>query len=305
MRLRRLGSTNLHVSLLGVGSWQFGGEWGKQYTVKEVAEILDAAREEGINLIDSAECYGDHLSESLIGPNIHKDRENWILATKFGHHYHGFQERTRHWKPAEVEKQLDASLKALQTDYVDLYQFHSPSDEEFENEALWERLRELKEKGKIRHLGISISKNTNLFQVESAPAAGAEAIQVVYNRLDMAPENGVLPACQRLDLGVLARVPLASGFLTGKYREGASFGKDDWRGRRESSEIEAKIDGARRIEEEELPKGTPMAEWALAWVLKHPAVTCAIPGCKSPEHVHGNAKAIRHLESLERHPQAV
>ena len=305
MRLRRLGTTNLNVSLIGVGTWQFGGEWGKEYTEREVGAILATAREEGINLIDTAECYGDHLSEKLIGPNIRADRENWIVATKFGHHYHGFQDRTRHWKPEEVEKQLDASLRALQTEYVDLYQFHSPSDEEFENQALWEKLQELREKGKIRHLGISISKNTNLFQVESAPAAGAETIQVVYNRLDMAPENAVLPACQRLDLGVLARVPLASGFLTGKYRDGASFANDDWRSRKDREELNRKIAEARRIEEEELPKGASMAEWALAWVLKHPAVTCAIPGCKSPEHVRSNAQAVRHLENPERHPQAV
>lgn len=302
---RRLGSTELHVSIIGLGTWQFGGEWGKDYTEKEVAAILDAAREEGINLIDTAECYGNHLSEALIGPNIQKDRESWIVATKFGHHYHGFQERTRHFDPAEVEKQLDASLKALKIDYVDLYQFHSPKDPEFENPSLWERLRKLKEKGKIRNVGISISKNTNLFQVESAPAAGAGAIQLVYNRLDMAPENAVLPACQRLDLGVLARVPLASGFLTGKYRDGASFAEGDWRSRKEKEEIENKIAEARRVEEDELPKGASMVEWALAWVLKHPAVTCAIPGCKSPEQVRSNARAIRQLESPEKHPQAV
>lgn len=295
----------MHVSIIGVGTWQFGGEWGKEYTEKEVAAILDAAREEEINLIDTAECYGDHLSESLIGPNIEKERENWVVATKFGHHYHGFQERSRHFDPKEVEEQLDASLRALKSDYVDLYQFHSPKDEEFENPALWETLRRLKEKGKIKHVGISISKNTNLFQVESAPAAGAGAIQVVYNRLDMAPENAVLPACQRLDLGVLARVPLASGFLTGKYREGASFAEGDWRSRREKEEIEAKISEARRVEDEELPKDASMAEWALAWVLKHPAVSCAIPGCKSPEQLRSNARSVRYLESPEKHPQAV
>jgi aryl-alcohol dehydrogenase-like predicted oxidoreductase len=301
---RRLGTTNLHVSPIGIGTWQFGGEWGKEYTEKEVAAVLDAAREEGINLIDTAECYGDHLSESLIGPNIRKDRQNWIIATKFGHHYHGFQDRTRHFEAAEVEEQLDASLKALGTEYVDLYQFHSPKDEEFENSALWETLQRLREKGKIRNIGISISKNTNLFQVESAPAAGAGAIQLVYNRLDMAPESAVLPACRRLDLGVLARVPLASGFLSGKYRDGASFSKDDWRSRKEKEEIEAKIADARRVEVE-LPKGTPMAEWALAWVLKHPAVSCAIPGCKNPEQVRSNARSLHHLESPEKHPQAV
>lgn len=305
MHYRRLGSTERKVSLIGVGTWQFGGEWGKEYTSAEVGPILDAAREVGINLIDTAECYGDHLSERLIGENIARDRENWFLATKFGHHYHGFQERTRHWSPGEVERQLDASLSALGTDYVDLFQFHSPSDDEFNNEKLWRKLESLKERGKIRHIGVSISKNTNLFQVESSPAAGAEVIQVVYNRLDMAPENRVLPACRRLDLGVLARVPLASGFLTGKYDQGATFDEKDWRSRRDREEIEAKITEAARIRSEELPPDTPMVEWALAWVLKNPAVTAVIPGCKSPEHVRSNARAIRHLEEPKNHPQAM
>lgn len=305
MEYRRLGSTGLRVSVIGVGTWQFGGEWGHDYTQREVAGVLDAARESGINLIDTAECYGDHLSERLIGANIAGDREQWIVATKFGHNYHGFQERTRHWDPDEVEKQLDASLKALGTDYVDLYQFHSPSDEEFANAALWKKLAEFKESGKVRHIGVSISKNDNLYQVESAPAAEAETIQVVYNRLDRTPEEEVLPSCRRLDLGVLARVPLASGFLTGKYRNGAEFDPQDWRSRRDKEEIETKIREARRIEDQEVPEGVAMGDWSLAWVLKNPAVTCAIPGCKSGDHVRRNARAVALLENPGDHPQAV
>lgn len=305
MEYRRLGSTNLEVSVIGVGTWQFGGEWGREYTETEVGEVLDAARETGINLIDTAECYGDHLSEQLIGANIAGDREEWIIATKFGHGYHGFQDRTRHWEPEEVERQLEDSLRALGTDYIDLYQFHSPTDTEFTNPALQEKLAELKASGKIRHLGVSISKNDNLYQVESAPAAGGETIQVVYNRLDQTPEEELLPACRRLDLGVLARVPLASGFLTGKYRDGAEFNSGDWRSRRDPEEILSKIAEARRVEEQEVPTGVPMGDWSLAWVLKHPAVTCAIPGCKSGGHVRRNARAVELLENPEDHPQAI
>jgi myo-inositol catabolism protein IolS len=103
-----------------------------------VDEILDKAKEMGINLIDTAECYGHHLSEKFIGSYLKKqNREDWIVATKFGHHFHESFTRTNHWSAGEVVKQLDDSLKALQTDYVDIYQFHSGSDEVFQNEELW------------------------------------------------------------------------------------------------------------------------------------------------------------------------
>ena len=102
--------------------------------------MFDRCRELGINLVDTAECYGDHLSETFVGAAIRRDREKWILATKFGHHFHGFQDRTQIFDPADVRSQLEASLRALKTDYIDLYQFHSGKDDEFETPGLWEML---------------------------------------------------------------------------------------------------------------------------------------------------------------------
>ena len=102
MIYRTLGSTGLTVSVVGVGTWQFGGEWGVDFTAAEVDRILGAARDEGMNLIDTAECYGDHLSESLIGERLQHERDAWIVASKFGHHYHGYQNRTREWTPSDV-----------------------------------------------------------------------------------------------------------------------------------------------------------------------------------------------------------
>lgn len=282
----------MEVSVIGVGTWQFGGEWGRTYTQDEADAIFDAARDCGINLIDTAECYGDHLSESFIGHSIEKDREKWIVATKFGHHFKEPFERDNRINPDEVIRQLDDSLKALRTDYVDLYQFHSLDDDAFQTEGLWETLQEQKQKGKIRHLGISIGSNRNLFQTSKAPSVGAEAIQVVYNRLNRAPEEEVLPACEKLNLGVLARVPLASGYLSGKYKPGATFGKDDVRGKWHSDEDrERQLKEVEKIRREELPEGVDMAQWALAWCLRRPVVTCVIPGCKDPDQVRGNAAA--------------
>src|SRR5882672_8580783 len=116
-------------------------------------------------------------------------------------------------------------------------------------------------------------------------------LQVLYNRLDRRPEETVFPIATRLDLGVLARVPLASGLLSGKYRPGAKFGEGDVRREQKAEEIERKLREVERIAREEVPPGVPMAQWALAWCLKHPAVTAVIPGCKDVKQVESNAKA--------------
>lgn len=292
MKYRRLGKTDLEVSVVGVGTWQFGGEWGMDFSQEEVNSILDKSKEVGINLIDTAECYGDHLSEQLIGNYLTNNRrEDWIVATKFGHHFHSRFERTNHWSAEEVLTQLEDSLRALQTDYIDLYQFHSGSDEYFQNDDLWTMLDKQVKEGKIRHLGISIGSNQNIFQTDKATEVNAKAIQVVYNRLEREPEEEVFPSCERQDLGVLARVPLASGYLSGKYKPGAVFGEQDVRHKHDQEQVARKLRIVEEIRKNEVPEGVDMAQWALAWCLKHPAVTTVIPGCKSPEQVERNASA--------------
>lgn len=309
MKYRKLGSTGETVSVVGMGTWQFGGEWGKDFQQSEVNEMFVAAREEGITLIDTAECYGDHLSEEFIGKALEEtfpgERDSWFIATKFGHHFTAPFERDQIWDANGVAKQLEDSLKALRTDYVDLLQFHSGGNDVFDNDALWERLAKLKEQGKVRHIGISIGANTNDYQTGKAPEVGAEAIQVIYNRLDRAPEEKVFPLCEQHNLGVLARVPLASGYLSGKYKPGATFSKSDVRSRHDADQVAERLKEVERIAKEEVPQGVPMAQWALAWCLKQPAVTTVIPGCKNVDQVRSNARAAD-LSDLVRddHPQA-
>lgn len=304
MKYRRLGKTELKVSVVGVGTWQFGGEWGMDFTQQEVDQILDKAKELGINLIDTAECYGDHLSERLIGGYLQKDRrEDWIVATKFGHQFHDKFSRTDQYGAAEVLQQLDQSLAALQTDYIDLYQFHSGPDSAFDNDALWTMLDKQVQAGKIRHLGLSISKNGNLYQTSKASSINAKTIQAVYNRLDRIPEEGVFASCEEQDLGVLARVPLASGYLSGKYKPGSVFAGNDVRHRHDQQHVANLLKQVEDIKQNEVPEGMDMAQWALAWCLKHPAVTTVIPGSKSPAQVEANAKAAEFV-SVD-HPLAV
>ncbi len=309
MKYRRLGKTNLRVSVVGVGTWQFGGEWGKQFTQQEVNAILARAKDLGVNLIDTAECYGDHLSEQLIGNAIRGQRDDWILATKFGHEFHGLLDRTPSWSPEAVRRQLEDSLRALQTDVIDIYQFHSGGDDVFDNDDLWTMLDKQVQAGKVRFLGVSISSSRSFdpsHQARRASEVGASVLQIVYNRLDRRPETQIFPYIEDQDLGVLARVPLASGFLTGKYKPGHRFtDPNDVRSRWDPEHIERQLREAEEIARTEVPEGVPMAVWALAWPLQHSLVTCVIPGVKSVVQMEINASAAD-LDDMVRddHPQA-
>ncbi|MBJ6361794.1 aldo/keto reductase [Paenibacillus sp. GCM10012307] len=304
MKYRKLGRTNLDVSVIGLGTWQFGGEWGKVYSQSEVNGILDTAKSVGINLIDTAECYGDHLSEALIGEYLRNGkREDWVIATKFGHKFHSHLNRTDQYSAGDVQQQLEDSLRALQTDYLDLYQFHSGPDEAFDSDELWTMLDKQVQAGKIRHLGLSLNKKNSLHQVNSSPQINASTIQVVYNRLEQQPEEGVFPACIRHNLGVLARVPLASGYLSGKYKPGAIFPDNDVRKSHNQEETSSRLRQVQEIQQNEVPDGIDMARWALAWCLKHDAVTCVIPGCKDEAQVRANAAAAELV--AEEHPLTV
>jgi len=292
MRYRTLGKSGLRVSLVGVGTWQFGGEWGRDFSQAEADAILDAAAECGINLIDTAECYGDHLSEKFIGDYLaRRDRSRWLVATKFGHHFNRFMDRDDDFSIAGVQQQLEASLQALRVETIDLYQFHSGSDALFQNQELWTWLAEQKRAGKIRHLGVSILQKGSELQAREAAHFGAEALQVFYNRLDRRPEEIYFPHAERDHLGILARVPLASGLLSGKYKPGATFAANDVRATFDAEKLKRDLAEVERLQKEEVPAGVPMAQWAVAWCLKNPVVSALIPGCKNPEQVRMNAGA--------------
>ncbi len=308
MRYRRLGRSGLEVSVIGMGTWQFGGEWGKDFTQGEVDAMFDCAREVGITLIDTAECYGDHTSEAFIGAAIERDRDRWVLATKFGHKFNAPFDRSEPRSAADVRSQLEASLRALRTDYIDLYQYHSWRAEEFFSDDVRAELGKAVDEGKVRHIGNSITgkTETHLDQVRASTDYNVTAIQCVYNRLDKRPEPDIFPSCIEQDVGVLARVPLASGYLSGKYKPGHRFGDNEVRGKWHDPEDQRqKLEAVQKIMADELPAGVDMAHWALAWCLLHPAVTCVIPGCKNIDQVSSNAAAADLAMVADDHPQAV
>ena len=308
IRFRKLGKTSLRVSIIGLGTYQFGGRWGKAFTQAEASEIIDTAQDAGINLIDTAECYGmNQLSENLVGQAIASSRSHWVLATKFGHEKLSPTKNRPAYTAPEMLKQLETSLRALRTDYIDLYQFHSGSNEAFDNDELWAALEKQQQAGKIRYFGISVSRKSQEWrehQTQQASSVGASTIQVKYNRLERYAEEQVFPQCLLQNLGVLARVPLASGLLSGKYQEVKSFKESEARASKYDSETFARMQAEiRDVLANELPPNATLPEYALAWSLSHPAVSCVIPGCKTPDQVRMNARAADLPMLAKPHPQ--
>ena len=292
MRYRILGTTGLRLSVVGVGTWQLGGEWGRAFSQDDADAIFDEAAAAGINFIDTAECYGDHTAERLVGGYLaRRDRARWIVATKFGHRFRGFLQRDDAFTVPEVRHQLETSLRCLGLECIDLYQFHSGSDALFHNDELWAMLSEQKRAGRIRHLGISILGKGSELQARQARQVGAETLQVIYNRLDRRPEQIYFSHAERQRLGILARVPLASGLLSGKYPPGTTFPANDVRATFDLEKMRKDFTEVERIQKEEVPPGVPMSQWALAWCLKNPLVSAVIPGCKSPSQARANAAA--------------
>ncbi len=292
MKYRILGRSGLKVSVVGVGTWQLGGEWGQAFTQPEVDAILDKAAECGVTLVDTAECYGDHLAERLIGDYLSRhDRDRWVVATKFGHAFNGFMDRTDRFGAEEVRAQLIASLRALRTDRIDLYQFHSGGDEAFLDDGLRRMLEDARQAGMVRVLGLSVRGAGSEVQAREAFGRGYGVLQVVYNRLDARAESEVFPIARRHGLGVIARVPLASGLIGGKYEARDKFGPDDYRSTLGAEEIARRVRTAEKLADDELPLGVSRVRWALAWCLRDPIVGAVIPGAKSPQQAAENASA--------------
>jgi len=300
MKYRALGKTGVNVSVIGLGSHQFTGEWGKHFEASEVQLLLGRARELGINFLDTAECYGDHQVESLVGQSLAKHRADWFVATKFGHAFSMPGEKVEAWSAREVQSQLERSLKALQTDYIDLYQFHSGSNAVFQNEELWTMLNNQVRIGKVRFLGISLSaaavQRHDLIQVEGATQVGVSVIQTIYNRLRTESEEDVFPFCAHNKLGVLARVPLAKGFLAGAYVPGTVFDPKDTRSQFGADFNEQQLKRVQEIKSREIPPDLNMAQWALSWCLRNQAVSAVIVGCKNLKQLEVNAGAASMVE---------
>ena len=308
MKYRKLGKTGLRVSAIGLGTWQYCGDWGKEFTFEEVKGILDRASELGFCLIDSAAGYGpNHLSEQMVGAAIEGNRDKWVISTKFGRYRTGKGEDTVvcDFSADAVKGQLEDSLRALRTDCIDIYLMHSAPTDQIDNDALWTMLDKAKQDGKIKNYGLSLQGAKNLLHCRMADTFGCSVVEMIYNGVDKDPgTNGTLAFCQEANLGVLARVPLAQGYLSGKYKPGATFDKSDVRSYYYNQETTQKRIGiALDFIEKNVPAGVNPADWAMAWAVAHPAVGACIPGFKSIAQLENGAKAADYVFS--NHPLAI
>lgn len=289
MKYRTLGKTGLSVSVVGMGTWQLSGVWNKQFSQREVGEIFACAVDSGINFVDTAECYGDHLAESFIGHCTFAERDRWVIATKFGHNVaNGLGDEN--FEPAQVQSQLEASLRALRTDYIDIYQIHSARNEQFNNDALWTMLDKQVQAGKVRFLGNSLLLPQMRNQIEKSDAYGISVLQTTYNAVQTVAGDTALPVAEKLNLGVVVREPLASGFLSGSYAPGDKFASSDVRAMRPQEALDKAIAGALEVLEQKPPNVDAVA-WANAWCLRNQAVSTVIPGIKSVRQLQQNARA--------------
>jgi aryl-alcohol dehydrogenase-like predicted oxidoreductase len=297
MRYRELGRTGWKVSEISFGAWAIGSTWGK-VDDNESLVALHRAIDLGVNFIDTADVYGMGRSERLIARLKKERRETIYVATKAGrrlspHTADGYNRQN-------LEQFIEDSLRNLETDCLDLVQLHCPPTEVYYRPEVFGALDDLIKEGKIRYYGVSVERVEQALKAIEFP--GVQSIQIIFNMFRTRPAELFFPQAQRRRVGILARVPLASGLLTGKMTAQTVFEPDDHRNFNrhgamfDVGETFSGVDfetGLAAVEELRplVPPGATLAQFALRWILMFEAVTCAIPGAKRPSQVEENVRA--------------
>jgi len=295
MKYRTLGGTGLRVSTIGLGTMVHAGHFGPMKD-SESLEAIETALELGVNFIDTSDAYGAGYGETLLGNALKGKRDKVVIATKGGNVMVGPNRGKRIFEPDYIGRVMEDSLRRLQTDYIDLYQLHNPTVEVIERGAVWELLERTKQAGKIRHYGVSIN---SMGEGTAAVKHGrAETIQVEYNLLTQEPAETFFSAAQQANIGVVARVPLKRGILTGKLRQAdeGRFQGEDVRAR--SFKGEAFAQELAKAEQLKFLVHGPvqnLGQAAIAFCIAHPAVSVVIPGARNAEQMRENASAA-HVE---------
>ncbi len=298
MQYRPLGSTGYTVSDVGFGAWAIGADWGSVDDDTAMA-ALHAAVDGGVNFIDTADVYGDGRSERFIARLVReRPKVDLVVATKAGrrldpHVADGYT-------GANIERFIDRSLVNLDTDALDLVLLHCPPTDVYYRPELFAELDGLKEKGKVKHYGVSVERVEEAVKAIEYP--GVETVQIIYNIFRQRPDRRFFDLAADADVGIIVRVPLASGLLTGKMTSDTVFTPDDHRSYNRSGEafdvgetfagvpfdvgLEA-VDELRAL----IPDGVTMAQAALRWILMQDAVSTVIPGAKNADQAIANAVA--------------
>ena len=296
MESRPLGRTGADVSVIGLGTWQLGGDWG-DVDDDAAADVLDAALDAGITLLDTADVYGDGRSEERIRRALVARSDRPFVATKAGRRADPFE--AAQYTPENLRAWIDRSRRNLGVDTLDLVQLHCPPPATYEDDRVYDTLDTLVAEGAIAAYGVSVETVAEGLRALQRP--NVQSLQVILNVFRRKPLEELLPAAVKAEVGILARVPLASGLLTGKYDETTTFAPDDHRNFNRNGEafdvgetfsgvpFEVGLAAAREVAE--IAGDAPTAAFALRWVIDQPGVTTVIPGARTVEQVLGNAAA--------------
>jgi len=297
MQYRELGRTGWKVSTISFGAWAIGGAWGTVEDEESLA-ALRTALEKGVNFFDTADVYGDGRSERLLAQLRKDTKQQFYVATKAGRRLnpHVSAGYNRENLTAFVER----SLKNLETEALDLLQLHCPPTEVYYRPEVFQVLDDLVKAGKLKYYGVSVEKVEEALKAIEYP--GVQSVQIIFNMFRQRPSEIFFAEAQKRRVGILARVPLASGLLSGKMSSSSRFAADDHRAFNrhgeafDRGETFSGVDyetGLKAVEELRpfIPNGATMSQLALRWILMFPAVTCAIPGAKRPAQVEENMAA--------------
>ena len=288
----------MRVSAISFGAWAIGGFWG-EVDDEQSMQALHAAVDEGVNFIDTADVYGDGRSERLIA-RLKRERSGeqiWV-ATKAGRRLP--QQTCEGYSRENLTSWIDRSLQNLEAEAIDLLQLHCPPPALYRQAEVFGILDEMVAEGKLRYYGVSVETVEEALDAMRHP--GVQSVQIIFNMFRLKPAERVFPEAQARQVGILARVPLASGLLTGKLRRDSTFPADDHRQFNRQGELfdkgetfsgvpyEIGLEAVERLRPL-VPAGATLTQLALRWILMFDAVTCAIPGAKNEQQARDNARA--------------
>ncbi len=297
MKYRILGKTGFKVSEVSLGTWQLGGKWGEKFSWDTAEAILNEAIENGINFIDTADVYNDGLSEEAIGKFLKKTSNKIFVATKSGRKL--VPHNTEGYNRKNITGFVEDSLKRLDVETIDLIQLHCPPTEVYSSPEVFEVLDDLKKDGKIAHYGVSVEKVEEALKAIKYP--NLATVQIIYNMFRLKPAEVFFKKASANNVGIIVRVPLASGLLSGKYKKDTTFSEGDHRNFNREGKFFDKGETFSGVPYDigleavgELKKIFPsedLVKYAIRWILMDKNVSCVIPGASRIEQVKSNSSA--------------
>lgn len=298
MKYRILGKTGFEISEISLGTWQVGGKWGEEFNRDNAETIINTALDNGVNFIDTADVYSDGESEAAIGRVLKQRNERVYVASKCGRKIspHTNEEYT----PKRMRDLVENSLRNMQLEQLDLIQLHCPPTDVYYRPEIFAEFDKLKQEGKIANLGVSVEKVEEA--LKAMEYSNVTTVQIIFNMFRQRPAEKFFRQAKANNVGVIVRVPLASGLLTGKFDRQTSFSETDHRNfNREGQAFDkgetfSGIDyeaGLAAVEQlkKELPDTYSLPQYALKWILMFDEVSTVIPGASKPEQVLSNVKA--------------